>query len=70
MSSKKSLKECSFKDIEEAIAKAISEVTGTEVNASINNFKVAKDDIPALSEKDSFELQLSLKVGRNYESPW
>jgi hypothetical protein len=66
MSSKKSLKECSFKDIEEAI----SEVTGTEVNASINNFKVAKDDIPALSEKDSFELQLSLKVGRNYESPW
>lgn len=70
MSSNKSLKDCNIKDIELAIAKAISEVTGLDTTASLNDLKVTKNEMPDIDGKDNYELQVSLKVAKSYDSPW
>ncbi|EGR0247548.1 hypothetical protein K6675_004665 [Vibrio parahaemolyticus] len=69
MSNKRELKQCTLEEIEAAIAKAISEVTGHEANATITSFKSVEVN-PALHDKDKFSLDLTLDVGRNYDSPW
>jgi hypothetical protein len=69
MSTKKSLKQCSLEELEIAISKAITEVTGCDSETVINNFK-AVGVTSALEEKDSFNLDLSIKVGRSYKAGW
>ncbi len=66
MSDTKSLKAISIKEIEEAIAKAISGLTGTETSATISSFVVNTDAVSDLSGKDTYKLDLSLRVGKSY----
>ena len=70
MAETKSLKTCSITEIEEAIAKAISGLTGTEVSSEINSFIVNTSDAMAhFNGQDTFNLELSLRVGKSYTSP-
>jgi hypothetical protein len=69
MNTKKTLKQCSLEELELAIAKAISEVTGYDADAVINNFQVTEVNSP-LNDKDTFNLDLTLKVGREYDPSW
>jgi len=61
----KSLKEVSLQDIEIAVAKAISELIGTEVETNISEFNCL--DVgwkEGLHNIDRFDLKLSLKIGK------
>ncbi len=61
----KSLKEVSLQDIEIAVAKAISELIGTEVETNISEFNCL--DVgwkERLHNIDRFDLKLSLKIGK------
>lgn len=60
----KSLEECSLQDINTAIAKAITEITGTKVEANISQLSILDRD--NFDAKNNFELKLSLKIDPNY----
>lgn len=65
MAETKSLKAVSIEEIENAIAKAISSLTGTAVSAGIQSFGVNTD---SFNSKDLFKLELSLRVDKSYAS--
>jgi len=60
----KSLEECSLQDMNTAISKAITEITGTKVKANISQFSILERD--NLNAKNNFELKLSLEIDPNY----
>ena len=69
MEETKSLKACSISEIEVAIAKAISGLTGTEASSEISSFVVNKDVMTDFNSQDTFKLELSLQVRKSYASP-
>ncbi len=70
MAETKSLKTCSITEIEEAIAKAISGLTGTEASSEISSFIISTADAMAhFNGQDTFKLELSLRVGKSYAGP-
>lgn len=60
----KSLKEVSLQDIEIAVAKAISELVGSDVETNVSELKhLDVDWKEKLHKIDRFDLKLSLKIG-------
>lgn len=66
MAETKSLKEVSIKEIEEAIAKAISTLTGTEASSEISSLVISTGAASSFSGQDCFSVELSLRVGKSY----
>lgn len=66
MAETKSLKEVSIKEIEEAIAKAISTLTGTKASSEIRSLAISTDAASNFSGQDRFSVELSLCIGKSY----
>lgn len=66
MAETKSLKAVSIKEIEEAIAKAISALTGTEASSAISSFVVSTDAASSFNGQECFKVELSLRVDKSY----
>ncbi len=66
MSETKPLKAVSISEIEEAIARAISGLTGTDANATIGSFIISTDSVADFNCQDTYKIDLSLRVGKSY----
>jgi hypothetical protein len=62
----RAFKSISPQELEAAIASAISAITNTPTQVSIEQWKEADFEPIALIGKDKYELQLSLTVGKSY----